>query len=185
MSDIRIAAFGDQPIKRGWIVEGMPCATYASLFGGINGYVRLPVSHPDLLLAHAAEALPPTPFVFAGRRHVNIAQGYDYIDVEVPGGWTYGPDDERWIGFDTLHAQDYWTHDQRRENVADDPEAAAYLEFLLDIETRYGLDQPRFERWRRPWTAADVEAEVETAARILAMRARAAIREMVRRMSGD
>jgi len=54
----------------------------APLYGAVNGYVRIPDGHP-----------------WSGL-------DYDAIDVRVHGGLTFARDG--WIGFDTLHAGDYW-----------------------------------------------------------------------------
>ncbi len=54
----------------------------APMWWAINGYARVPDDHPW----HGLD--------------------YDEIDVAVNGGLTYARDD--WIGFDTMHAFDYW-----------------------------------------------------------------------------
>ena len=54
----------------------------APLYGAVNGYVRIPESHPW----HGLD--------------------YDDIDVNVHGGLTYGHGD--WVGFDCMHLGDYW-----------------------------------------------------------------------------
>lgn len=53
----------------------------APIYGAVNGYVRLPEDHPWLA---------------------------DTDNVPAHGRITYGPDRDRWIGFDTLHAGDKW-----------------------------------------------------------------------------
>ena len=73
MPEIRIFAFGDRNPRRAWEVDGLQCCTYPVRLGNLNGYVRLPIGHPDLLLAEAAEMLPATPFIYPdeiGRAHV-------------------------------------------------------------------------------------------------------------------
>lgn len=59
----------------------------APFYGAVNGYARLPEGHPwrelDLMFD-------------------------DCEVVDVHGGVTYGPDEQGWIGFDTLHAWDIW-----------------------------------------------------------------------------
>lgn len=76
-----------EPIATG-TEAGIEWATFeAPVYGAVNGYVRLPEGHPWLAFD---------------------LQMYDGPDVDVNGGITYGPTDDRWIGFDTLHAGDYW-----------------------------------------------------------------------------
>lgn len=71
------------------VEDGIEWATRpAPLYGAINGYVRLPEGHPWRMLADI--------------------QFTDQPDVDVNGGITYGVDKDGWIGFDTLHAGDYW-----------------------------------------------------------------------------
>ena len=71
--------------------EGIECATYLIRQSHYCGYVRVP------------EGL-------IGK--VRIRSGYDELDgyqppaLDVHGGITYGPDDDNWIGFDTVHAGD-------------------------------------------------------------------------------
>lgn len=60
---------------------------------GLNGYVRLPEAHPWLNKGSYLEKL----------------EGSDYPRVH--GGITYGPDNDRWIGFDTAHAEDLFGSD--------------------------------------------------------------------------
>lgn len=54
------------------------------LYGAVNGYVKVPSWHPWFGLY------------------------CDCIPVDVHGGLTYGCNQRGWIGFDTLHAGDYW-----------------------------------------------------------------------------
>lgn len=58
----------------------------APFYGAANGYVQLPEEHPW--------------------RDQELQMGA--VDVEVHGGVTYGPTQDGWIGFDTLHAWDVW-----------------------------------------------------------------------------
>lgn len=67
----------------GGIEDGITWATCkAPMYGAVNGYVQVPQGHPW----HGLD--------------------YDEIDVEAHGGLTFARDG--WIGFDTLHAWDYW-----------------------------------------------------------------------------
>lgn len=67
--------------------EGLTCGMAYHL-GAYNGYVKLLEDHPY--------------------RHAD----YDDIPVHCHGGLTYGPDDDGWVGFDTLHAGDVWGEDE-------------------------------------------------------------------------
>lgn len=168
--EIRIAAFEWSPV-RGWVVDGMQVCTYVGFAGNLNGYVRLPVGHPDLLLAEAAEMLPGTPFTWPdGREGMNYERGYDYVDVDCPGGWTYGPDLEGWIGFDTNHAYDHWSPEDRLRFVRDERDRRA-AEFAIVMERDFPCGSLPGDRL---WTEELVERAVEKAARELAARARVA-----------
>ncbi len=57
------------------------------MWGGINGYVKLPDGHPWIELQLQIDA-------------------DDVVDVH--GGVTFGPAYGNWIGFDTMHAGDIW-----------------------------------------------------------------------------
>lgn len=71
------------------VEAGIEYATlHAPLFGAVNGYIRLPKDHPW--------------------RALEDIQSSGMPDVDVSGGITYGVDSGGWIGFDTLHAGDYW-----------------------------------------------------------------------------
>jgi hypothetical protein len=66
---------------------------------------------------------------------------YDDIPVEVHGGLTYGPDDEGFVGFDTLHAGDFWPDGDPR---------------IMHPE--------RDDPYRRTWTMEALRKEVESLA---------------------
>lgn len=71
-------------IDRG-VVDGIVWVTCkAPMWGAVNGYVRVPDDHPWHGLHYDDEA----------------------VDVQVNGGLTFANAD--WIGFDTLHAGDWW-----------------------------------------------------------------------------
>jgi hypothetical protein len=77
------AKFSPTQVVASGVEDGVEWITYpAPIYGAINGYVRLPEDHPWRGL------------------------DYDHIDVAVNGGLTFHSGD--WIGFDTLHAGDYW-----------------------------------------------------------------------------
>ncbi|MBD3941974.1 hypothetical protein IF188_09730 [Microbacterium sp. NEAU-LLC] len=75
----------DQALDRG-VEAGIEWATLrAPVYGAVNGYVRLPDDHPWRAIADLQ------------------ASG-----IDAHGGITYGVDEDGWIGFDTLHAGDWW-----------------------------------------------------------------------------
>ncbi len=171
---IRIAAFGQRRPQRGWVAAGLQVCTYTGSAGALNGYVRLPASHPDLLLAEAAELMPGTPFTYPdGSPGMNHNRGYDHVDVDCPGGWTYGPDFEGWIGFDTSHVQDHWSREDRLRFAQTDRERAQ-VSVYLDCGLEFPMGSMPGDRL---WSEEALEAAVEEAAQHLAERARVAIRE--------
>ena len=126
-----ITAFGDRVPRHTWITDGLPCATYHSRYGNLNGYVRLPVSHPDRVLGEAMESLPGEPFFFPnGTVEISRPRSYDYVSVPVPGGWTYGVNLEGWIGWDTNHVFDCWPLDYRLTHV--DPAFIPMIRMMFD-----------------------------------------------------
>lgn len=112
-----------QVIDKG-IEDGIHWVTAAAPFeGAVNGYVQLPENHPWL----------------------DYELQFDGPDIDVHGGITFGPTDERWIGFDTLHAGDSWP-------VGPDiPDRAAKT---LSRLASYVLDD-----YSRTWTAEAVADE--------------------------
>ena len=64
-----------------WKHKGVNCAIARSPFGSVNGYVQ------DSRFGTA---------------------DYDDIELDVHGGLTFGPDEDGWIGFDTMHCGDVW-----------------------------------------------------------------------------
>lgn len=171
MSEIRIGVFGERRPRRTWVTDGLECCTYHGMGGALNGYVRLPETHPDLLLAHAAELMPGSEFTFPdGTAGINYPRGYDYIDVDAPGGWTYGPDFEGWVGFDTGHAWDYWPPELRLALCETDHDRK-YAEFMITMD----MDFTPFPG-SREWTEQLVEDAVSKAAGVLAERARVVVR---------
>lgn len=72
-------------------VDGIRWATCrAPIYGAVNGYAQIPEDHPWFGLKDSWEE----DTVFDG--------------LDMPGGMTYGPAADGWIGFDTLHLGDYW-----------------------------------------------------------------------------
>lgn len=75
------------------------CIVNAPMWGAVNGYVRIPADHPW------------------------DEMGYDEIHdvdphLEVHGGLTFARDG--WIGFDTLHAGDWWPGSDDNMHFHDD-----------------------------------------------------------------
>jgi hypothetical protein len=100
------------------------------------------------------------------------------VSIYAPGGWTYGPDGHGWIGFDTAHALDIWDPSERLKLCS--PEMLRLIDSLILTERECGLPSSM----QRRWTEEEVEREVETAARVLALRARAAFDERIRSRNG-
>lgn len=92
MSETLPEDFDESRLIESGTVDGITWATCeAPLFGAVNGYVLLPEGHPW--------------------RGLEL-QGSDYAKgPDAHGGVTFGPTKEGWIGFDTLHACDYWPGD--------------------------------------------------------------------------
>lgn len=113
--------------------SGMRYAVCVNPFGGCNGYVQLPTGYPTAW------------------------DSYDDIHVEVHYGLTYGPDEDGWVGFDTLHSGDAWVGTVRVPQKRKD-------EGLGDA----GLDILRgdhyADEYRTEWTEALVEAECRSLA---------------------
>lgn len=178
--EIRIDAFDERRPRRAWVVDGLQVAVYHGFYGALNGYVRLPAMHPDLLKAVAAEnVMPPVPFIYPDgvTLGVNYPHGYDYIDVDCPGGWTYGPDEEGWIGFDTGHAWDHWSAEDRRRFCETDRERKA-TEMMIALEE----EMAHFGRLPgdRLWTEEKLMEATEEVAKQLAARLVKALRKEVR-----
>ena len=88
---LKMSFISDRFTER-WVHQGVACGiapSPATFSHAYNGYVQLPVS-------------PVFDEAFKDW------MGYDKIQVKAPGGLTYGPDPERWIGFDTIHGWDHW-----------------------------------------------------------------------------
>jgi hypothetical protein len=95
-------------------------------FEACNGYCQLPEGSPWL------------------RLH------YDDIPVEVHGGLTYGPDEKRFVGFDTAHAWDEWSYEALAE---------AGVEIDITWRQQYGLP-PRYKDGNQ-WNIQRMKDEVE------------------------
>lgn len=163
-----------KPLKL-WVYEGvLRCAMYPSRLGSCNGYVQLPQSSPDRVLAEAYNAFKTeqlTEEAAAGdplaaalvRRGSN--HGYDILgDIEAHGGLTYGPDEEGWIGFDTGHAWDDWPNETLREILLPDNEDI-WLHFremqLIVGEHMYPAGRmSKGDSWYIAWTLDRLEAAV-------------------------
>jgi len=79
-----------------WEHRGIECALYLTRESHYCGYCRV----PDEIL----NRISPTSSLDDERNFVPP-------DVDVHGGVTYGPDDDRWIGFDCNHAGDHCVDD--------------------------------------------------------------------------
>lgn len=62
-----------------WVCEGLVCAVGRNPLSTLNGYVQLPDEHPLRFRSDLKDI------------------------VSVHGGITWGPDDDGWVGWDTLH----------------------------------------------------------------------------------
>ena len=116
--------------ERLWSAHGLECAMVRNPLGGCNGYVRLPKTRPGSWYT------------------------YDDIPVEAHGGLTYGPDEDGWVGFDTLHLGDVWVGEiVTPESRAADPRLE---ESAIEI-----LRGDRYKNYAVEWTEAGVAAECE------------------------
>ncbi|OZG49883.1 hypothetical protein [Bombiscardovia coagulans] len=115
---IKIKRFADRPVIDSGIKEGVEWCIYESPLGWWTwyGYARLSDDHP-----------------WRNQDLVSVMPDEDLPHPEVHGDISYGPDDEGWIGFDTIHAGDYmrfdygagveeieghrWTIDEVREEI--------------------------------------------------------------------
>lgn len=114
------------------MVLGMACkVVVAPHLASLNGYVRLPTGHP-----------------WRG-------WSYDDIPVEVPGGLTYGCDEDGWIGFDTAHFMDYWSTEEI-QRFDGDPTYAWWLGSTESVA---------IDPYRIDWTIEKMVAETENLAR--------------------
>ena len=82
----RMPKFMEDRVVESGTFKGIEWITVqAPIYGALNGYARLPdCDHPWNDIYRAQE------------------------EISVHGGVTYGPDENGWVGFDTLHAGDYW-----------------------------------------------------------------------------
>ena len=149
-----------------WQHAGLDLASYPNPWGCLNGYVRLPEDHPQLSYAMTGELNSPVRESFrpnAEGRYERHEPGYHFIEpVQAPGGWTYGPDEEGWIGFDTAHAGDVWdpvvARDMlRRFSLMEAQRTENYVglidEYFPFVPSGYG--------WDRYWTPGRLVAELE------------------------
>jgi hypothetical protein len=170
--------FGLKPYKLWVWNDVIACATYPAPHGsGLNGYVQLPEDFPDLpAIADYVEAKriehERAPGILAGMRY--SPSGYDFINdyVEVHGGLTYGPDEDRWIGFDTNHAWDDWSDAElERMFKVEHPEAWANLNHYWEVlghdswpPGRIGGKYKSNDPWAISWTEALMDTEVNSLA---------------------
>lgn len=124
----KVVAHGRHLLIR-WVI------TYNDLrgFEALNGYCQLPQGSPWLQL------------------------DFDDIPVDVHGGLTYGPDEKRFIGFDTAHAFDVWSYEALAE---------AGIEIDITWRERYGL--PPIPGGGYQWNMDKMRSEVERLAEQIA-----------------
>lgn len=176
--------FDDHHIERNpiklWVWnDTIRCAIYpAGHCGGFNGYVQLPETSPDRLIAEVYNS-------FENQRHSEpdvrdrdiipwnrqYHVGYDILqDIAVHGGLTYW-DQDGWIGFDTGHAWDDWP-DEELERFLNTPEnqpSWRKLNYYWDLLGRDSWPSGRMGRqaglerdsWDIDWTMGKLEREVE------------------------
>lgn len=164
LADMRpVAAFSQQPLRL-WQAHGLDCAIYAGTLGSLNGYVRLPENHLDWQIADALDAVGREQRLRRFGR--DLPAGYDFVDVDVHGGLTYGPDEEGWVGFDTAHHGDLWPIEELLEHLkpVDEEAFSRAEEVRLILGELGGLAGVHGKRW----TFGDLQAEVENLARQLA-----------------
>ena len=104
-------------IVKEWTAYGLLCRMRSG-FGTINGYVQIP---------HA---------LFNEKSAKRV--------LRVHFGITYGPDEDGWMGFDTVHAGDYWAPDDLVEYLP--PE---YMQ--IANEMRELSNSLSFRQRRRSW----------------------------------
>lgn len=177
---IYVPHYRDQglPPHTTWMTEGLPCALYVNGFGGLNGYVRLPETHPDRIMAATAIDFGRQSFVWPdGRHEFTTGVGYDHISVLVHGGWTFGPDDYGWIGFDTNHGFDKWPRETSEElilNCGHNKTIFQYFE-TRDMLNKYLHNPYVSAKYNKNWTVQRVIDETEQAAVQLALKAKACL----------
>lgn len=188
-----IPAFGREPYKLWVWNDVIACATYPNPHGaGLNGYVQLPADFPDLpaiadyveaqRLEHEHRAANPEPvkgelaaLISAGNALSQMPfcpNGYDFINdyVQVHGGLTYGPDEDRWTGFDTNHAFDDWSDAElERMFKTDHPDVWAELQHYWELLGHDSwpagrISSPKADSWAISWTEQRVDAEVNNLA---------------------
>lgn len=171
-----IPAFGREPYKLWVWNDVIACATYPNPHGaGLNGYVQLPADFPDLpAIADYVEAQrlehERNPGILAGLNY--HPSGYEFINdyVDVHGGLTYGPDEQRWTGFDTNHAFDDWSDAElERMFKTDHPDVWAELQHYWELLGHDSwpagrISSPKADSWAISWTEQRVDAEVNNLA---------------------
>lgn len=119
-------------IVKEWTAYGLLCRMRSG-FGAINGYVQIPHA---LFTVESAERV-----------------------LEVHYGITYGPDDDGWVGFDTVHAGDYWAPDDLAGLVP--PQHMVIANSMRELSTNLS--------WGRRWTLERLQSETETLAQQVAV----------------
>lgn len=167
-----------RPIKLWVFADTLRCAIYPSpIANGINGYVQLPEGSADRTWAEAYNDMENARHREPDVRDRDVIPwnqdhrvGYDILhELRAPGGLTYGPDEDGWIGFDTGHAWDDWSQDEYQRVLRPDNEDV--WQKLLEYQAKLGADSwPPSRIMRRgnmrlpgdmDWTLEKLEAEVE------------------------
>lgn len=107
-----------------WTAYGLLCRIKPG-FGALNGYVQIP---RQLFSEETAQRV-----------------------LAVHYGITYGPDDDGWVGFDTVHAGDYWAPDDLIGLVSDE-----HLKFANDFREIW-KDAEHSRRWTKDLLKQETE----------------------------
>lgn len=91
------------------------CVCRAPIWGAVNGYVRIPEDHP-----------------WGGMGYDEIHESDPHLEVN--GGLTFARDG--WIGFDTLHAGDYWPGERSHFCSAGDCYCTHWTQDMVADETK-------------------------------------------------
>lgn len=141
---VPIPEFGDRdPIKL-WRHNGIDCAIYMG-FGAPCGYVRLPPGHPLQSIAEAGDTVFRAEDRSQGAIGDMMARmvertpapmfGHTAIDDDLPapGGLTWGPTADGWVGFDTGHGSDIWDLGELRSFIPEGSEEREQFDKVAEL----------------------------------------------------